>query len=442
MILTKHKPEILFISSADPTYASGTLAVDYVKAFANFGYKIDLMTLGPVEGHPEYISVLEKWPKKKFSLLFRILNLLFRLLKFHIGILGQKKGFGFTYSKENRPAVNASLVVSKITKEYDWVIILFWQGLLSFKTIEEIFDKLHCQIHFYCVDYSVMSGGCHFTGLCDRYKIGCGNCPAINSHSLDDFTSYNVKYRKRIYEKVKPVVWGNSYMNSFYSKSYLLGNYSRREIGLPLISSTFCSKDKRESRKRFSIPNEKNFVMLWGANWLNDPRKGASCLFESLAIFYDMLSTEERKHVLFLTIGANFEQIQGKQPFEIYNLGYIPFDTLPYVYSSADVFVNPTINDAGPTMVNQAMACGIPVVSFEMGTAIDVVKGKGTGYCAKLGDTKDFAKGIYSLFKMGRIERQTVSERCIQVSIELVSEEAFVNTMVRAYNKYNVSCQF
>jgi len=80
-------------------------------------------------------------------------------------------------------------------------------------------------------------------------------------------------------------------------------------------------------------------------------------------------------------------------------------------------------------MVNQALSCGTPVVSFQIGTALDVVEGKGTGYCARLKDAEDFAAGIRRHFLMTQAQRTEVSERCREVALETTSFDACVRSI-------------
>ena len=59
----------------------------------------------------------------------------------------------------------------------------------------------------------------------------------------------------------------------------------------------------------------------------------------------------------------------------------------------SDVFLSPSIQDAGPMMLNQALMCGTPAVAFNIGVAYDIINDK-TGYLAKYRDSEDFCKGI------------------------------------------------
>ncbi len=64
------------------------------------------------------------------------------------------------------------------------------------------------------------------------------------------------------------------------------------------------------------------------------------------------------------------------------------------LYSLADVFVTPAIEDNLPNTVMEAMACGTPVVAFNTGGLPDMAEHKQNGYLAEFKSAADFAAGI------------------------------------------------
>ena len=52
-------------------------------------------------------------------------------------------------------------------------------------------------------------------------------------------------------------------------------------------------------------------------------------------------------------------------------------------YQKSDFFINQSIQDAGPTMVSESLACGIPVISFDVGMSKDLIKNDFNGYLIK-----------------------------------------------------------
>lgn len=428
-------PKILIINSVDPTVGPAEVALNFYKGFLHKGFDVDFLTKYPVLDYPEFISVYKKKPDffhRKWNWLINKLKLSGRNIKYLPGSF-------FFYKKEDIPPVSVKAVIRKITKSYDVVYVVFWQEMLSFKTIEAIYQKLHCQIQFRCVDYSPMSGGCHFTGSCQKYKTGCGACPAIYSEDPNDFTSYNVKFRQRIYKEVKPIVYGNNYMQHFYRKSFLLKDYPRKESVYPLVNNeifhSYSLKKLRGIRHKYGY-NDTDFVLFFGSQSLTDERKGISYLLEALQILYQNLSKQDRSRTKLILAGKNIEPIKSKLCFTYNYLGYVQRERLTDIYNLSDAFICPSVNDAGPTMVNQSLSCGTPVIAFEMGTAIDMVKGRNTGYCAALKDSKDLAHGINYVMHLSKEKYEEMSKECRKVAMRLTSEKAFVDRFLEVYNKY------
>lgn len=427
--------KILIISSADPCIGPGTVGMDYYHALQQGGYDVDLMTKYPVDGYPEILNVCDRNAHKERSYVARAAS----YLRYRMNQLlhRQRPGYHFFYRREICPPVPVKDVLNKIIKPYDVVIVVFWQELLSFATIDAIYDKLKCQIQFHCVDYSAMSGGCHFTGSCQNYMTGCGCCPGIYSKRGNDFTRWNTQYRERVYSKVKPIVFGNSYMVDFYRKSYLLKDYDRVETGFPLVDNRkFYPHDAEKYRSQYQIPLEKRFLIFFGSQDLGDERKGFIYLLEALHLLYDSLTASERDEILLVIAGRNIDRIKDRLCFDYKYLGFVDSEELSAIYSMSNVYLSPSVNDAGPSMVNQSMSCGTPVVAFEMGTALDVIKDRETGYCAKLCDSEDFAKGIASILHLSNIEYLSLRKNCREVAEQLTSDEAFVRNFLRVYNKY------
>lgn len=411
--------KILIISSASPVKGPGVLAMDTYQALRDANVEVDLLTKYPVDNQPRFLYVI-----KKDTILRKIWN------RFHRLLFKPKIGYSFFYRKETNPPVPVRKVLSKITKTYDIVYVLFWQGLLSFKTIDAIYDKLKCEFVFYCVDYSMMSGGCHHPCSCVQYRYGCGECPAFDSHDKNDFTAWNVKYRKHIYDKIQPVVLGNSYMHQFFQESFLLKNV-RREIGFPIINTDFFKPlDRLHLLKKHKI-NTDRFVIFFGCQSLDDPRKGMKLLADALKIFSLKLSEKQKNKILLIVAGRNYSKIQHLMTFESRDFGYVEYSTLPELYSMADVFVCPSVHDAGPMMVDQSLCCGTPVVGFEMGACLQAVKGQGTGYCAKLNDVNDFANGINWIYSLSDLEKNNLKKRCRDFGLEHHSYNAFSKRLLK-----------
>lgn len=421
-----NKPRILYISSASPVNGPGCIGGQHFSKLKEAGFDIDMLTLYKEPMMPDVLYLR--------GLFFRYTDSLKRRF---FGKKAMGLPYCFFYKKDSEPPVPINILLNKITKEYDLVIVYFWQEMLSFATIKAIYEKLnHPVIFFLSPDFSHMSGGCHFTCNCKNYQTGCGCCPAFGSQDMNDFTRWNVNYRAEFYEKVKPIIFGNSYMNSFYQKSFLLKK-ARVIVSPPSFNVvTFKPIEVSIARSKMGITSSESFVIAFGCQSLSDPRKGVAYLIEALSIMHERLSEQENSKIILLIAGADYNEIKDKLPFKSISTGFIDRESLSYFYSAANIFVCPSVDDAGPLMVSQSIACGTPVVGFKMGAMLDAVMDRGTGYCANLKDSEDLANGIEKFYRMDRLEYASVSEHCRRFANDHSGFDATIKRWLDLYEKY------
>lgn len=410
---------ILFISSADPLHGPGRLMLDTYEAMRRGGYEVDFYTQYRVPGRPDIQAFCGDGP----GLFTRICNYVF--------VRMQKPAYYFFYGREERPPVPAGQILKQLSGPYDLIYIGFWQGLLSFDTVARIHDKFQAPVVLATVDMSVMTGGCHYPHACTRYKQECGRCPGLKSFVFDTFTRHNVLYREGFYDRMKPVILCNSYVAAIFNESRLLRGRNIVKVFPVIDEQVFRPKDKAALRDKYGVPEHKDFILLAGAQNFKEDRKGGRYLMAALSDFYHRLTDEDRNRILLLFVGNMEPEMEQAIPFDYRAEGYVSQEVLADLYALSDAFLSPSVEDGGPMMVNQALSCGTPVISFQIGTALDVVEGKGTGYCARLRDAADFAEGIHRHFLMSPAQRAEVSGCCRQMALETTSFEACVRSLDR-----------
>jgi len=80
--------------------------------------------------------------------------------------------------------------------------------------------------------------------------------------------------------------------------------------------------------------------------------------------------------------------------FKIHYLGRLEDEALAKVYAAADVMVVPSRYEAFGQTASEALACGTPVVAFDVTGLKDIVDRHQNGYLAKPYDSEDLARGI------------------------------------------------
>ena len=124
-----------------------------------------------------------------------------------------------------------------------------------------------------------------------------------------------------------------------------------------------------------------------------DRRKGISYLVEALNIL--KLKYPGNGDIEIVLFGKNKSFDVNQLPFKVYELHMINSEQdIAEVYSLADVFVSPTIEDNLPNTIMEALACETPVVAFNTGGVPDMVEHKRNGYLAEFKSAEDFAAGI------------------------------------------------
>jgi len=267
------------------------------------------------------------------------------------------------------------------------IVHLHWiAGYLSPRTIKQIDSPIVWTLH----DMWPLTGGCHYAKNCDRFTRSCGHCPALDSTTQKDvsnkqFRAYqNVLLESDIYY-IAPSEW-----IADRAEDSPMVDGPIKIIPNSLDVQKFKPIDKSMARNKLSIPAESNVVLVGGID-LDDHRKGADLLVDSLRYLKEEINTDE---TIIMTFGNNHvEDI----PFETRSLGWVDTDQLPLVYSSADVMAVPSRYDNLPQIATEPSACGTPVVAFNTGGLSNIVIDSKTGFLVSRYDCQDFSRKISSL---------------------------------------------
>ena len=85
--------------------------------------------------------------------------------------------------------------------------------------------------------------------------------------------------------------------------------------------------------------------------------------------------------------------------------GYIPYPELPALYGAADLFVHPAAEERWGVSVQEALACGLPVVASErVGAARDLIEIGRNGFRYPAGDTEALSQAILAALALSRAE--------------------------------------
>lgn len=292
---------------------------------------------------------------------------------------------------------------------------LHWVGHGMLR-VEEI-GKLRCPVIWTLHDTWAFTGGCHYTGACTGFRQECGNCPQLMSGIENDISRRLMQRKAHVFRDVDMTIVAPSHWlaNLAASSSLFVG---RRIEVIPngLDANVYKPIDQSAARAYFGIEN-KNPVILFGAHWLPDPRKGGDLLAAALANL-DCRCT-------LLTFGEGEFPLENAPKVQLRSLGSLSDDaSLALAYSAADVFACPSREDNLPNTVAEAMACGTPCAAFSANGLPDMIAHRVDGWLAQAFDPADLAAGLRWLTTHPRpdeLRRAARAKALSEYSLEVMS---------------------
>lgn len=281
------------------------------------------------------------------------------------------------------------------------LINLHWvqSGFVSVQSLRKNRVPVVLTLH----DMWAFTGGCHYSGECDKYIKNCGKCPRLGSEMKYDLSHYIYKRKEKAYEKVKLyIVSPSKWLGNIAKESSLFKNSVIRIIPNGIDLSCYKPTNKRIARGILGIPKDKKIILFAAVGGAKDPRKGFAILEKALIDYYESCEKKERDNIELIVIGETGNKELNKFPIQINYRGKI-FDevSLALHYSAADIFITPSLQDNLPNTVMESLACGTPVLGFSTGGIPDMVIHKKNGYLAKCFDSNDLANGVKWLLEDG-----------------------------------------
>jgi glycosyltransferase involved in cell wall biosynthesis len=286
-------------------------------------------------------------------------------------------------------------------------------------------------------DMWAFTGHCAYAFDCSRWKNGCHACPLLKKaqrHLVEpgptrlDRTRSIWRQKRRLYEQSNLHIITPSYWLGAQVKDSILAQAAAVEVipnGVDL--DVFRPVDRRTVRTKLGLPLDAK-VILFVAEKLSNRRKGFAALLRALEHLPDS------EGLLLLTIGTvESRGLLGR--FRCKELGRVNDEgLLGLAYSAADLFVLPTLADNQPLVLIESLACGTPIVSFNVGGVPEMVRHLETGFLAESKDAEHLAHGISVLLHDDEL-RARMRRRCRDVAVAEYGLELQVERYLALYRR-------
>lgn len=200
--------------------------------------------------------------------------------------------------------------------------------------------------------------------------------------------------------------------------------------------SSKIKKDKERLKQELNIRNKK--IILFVGQLIK--RKGVEYLIKAYKRVKD-----EYDDVCLVIIGdgvlkKELEEICIKEDIkDVHFTGWVPEEQKIIYYSIAELFVLPTLKDLWALVINEAMACGLPVISTKAaGCAVDMIIPSENGFIVDAGNIDQLYSAMKEIILNEELARK-MGERSLEIIESGFSLGKMVNGFVSAieYTVYN-----
>lgn len=273
----------------------------------------------------------------------------------------------FTY-----PETDIDITTSEVYKQAD-VVNLHW--VADFVDFESFFEKNKKPVVWTLHDESPFLDGEHYA---ERFLgMDSQGTPILRKYTASELAEAEkimvLKYRALKNVQHLHIVSPSKWLLNRSASSKLFGRFAHHHIPNGFPTHIFKPHNQTFARQVLGIPTGKT-VILFVAETITNQRKGYAYLQQA----FDGLSSEAKDNTVLCAVG---KKKHATETAGIMEFGKVVDERLmALLYSAADAFVIPSLEDNLPNTMIESMLCGTPVIGFAAGGIPEAVNDGITGY--------------------------------------------------------------
>lgn len=279
-------------------------------------------------------------------------------------------------------------------------------------------------------DELMFTGKCSYAYECNKWETGCLKCPQINEYPkslLFDRSKSLYVHKKNVFRDINNFcfVTPSQWLAKRVKKS-ILSDAECRVInnGIDTVN-TFCVQSKRNEKIDEKFNHKK--VILTVTDDVYSERKGLDC-------FIELARKSDDHSEIYVVVGGERNDVKME------NLYFVSRTEnqaeLAAYYSRADVFVITSRCDNFPTVCIEALACGTPVVGFNVGGVAETAPQSDIGKFVELNSVSKLQDAIRYFLQC---DKETVKKKCRNYASIHYSTSAMVNEYCDLYRKISMN---
>ncbi len=262
-----------------------------------------------------------------------------------------------------------------------------------------------------------------------KMKHGLFVCPDKNTppRLLWNNTKYLAWRKNSIYEKSKlHIVTPSQWLKERVEKTILVSQ-DVRLIHNGIDTNIFKMSDKNIARRKLGLPLDMKIVLFLANDAKNNTWKGWKYTEDVINKYKD------DKNILFVSVGNH-----TAHPDES-NVKYLPHldkkEDIALYYSASDILLFTSIAENFPLVILEAMGCGLPIVSFDVGGVKEVVIHKENGYISIYKEAKSLIEGMEYILTLNTKELDTIANLSVKKIRKDFTKEVMTTNYIKLYEE-------
>lgn len=256
---------------------------------------------------------------------------------------------------------------------------------------------------------------------CQKWITGCYQCPQTKEYPksvLLDASKKNYNDKRQLFASLPnlTIVTPSTQLAKLVEQSFL-GKYAIKTIHNGIDLNVFKPLSNDYFKEIHALGNK--VILGVASKW--EKRKGldsfvqlSSMLDETYQIVLVGVSDDQKK-----SLPSSIKSIRRTSNIE----------ELASIYASADVFVNPTLEDTFPTTNLESLACGTPVITYKTGGSPESIT-KETGLVVEKNNIKELHQAIETMLSQ---EKSAFTTSCVKHATMMYNKDDRYRDYIHLY---------
>lgn len=284
----------------------------------------------------------------------------------------------------------SSSLVRRVREFAPSVVQLNWvaSGVVSIRDM----PRFDVPVIWRFCDMWPMGGGEHYLGVSQRFIEGYSRANRPESLRGFDVDRWIWKRKVKYWENWNHlhVVAPSNWMAGEARKSRLFQERDITVIPTGVDTDIFRKRERGLARAELGLPQDASIILFVAQSASEDRRKGFDYLVQAVR---RLVAKGGEFQIAIAGVTNAKEEFDLGVPTHVFQRTE-DLDFLSRLYSAADVFTAPSIEENLANTVLEAMACRVPCVAFDVGGMPDAIDHKENGWLAEPESPEDLAEGL------------------------------------------------